>query len=287
MVKTKNKSTQHPLVITGYVLFALLVISVLLSTTIPFGRMLFDPRVLHNNVALITIALTVGAILPVLVGYIIGDHSVRSKSRLSHHFNGVLFGLLAYWLMMLLSVFVLIPSELPIGYNAKIILINLVPSLGVTIATTILAIAHVRSRVVKQDILDYKPFSVMLITSILVLPVWSLVHDIVTNSVGYYSFLSPAIIVVLGLIAYASLRKTSLASYSKVVWSAVAVSVAFMTAYVVSQLVYAIAMYIDARPTMESQLVVSAVGLALALAGWIFYWSKQVKLLRNSSRSNP
>lgn len=280
MVKTKKTNPHSPLVITGYILFALLIVAVLLSTTIPFGRMLFDPRVLRNNVAVITVALTVGAILPVFVGYMIGDHSVKSKSRLSHHFSGILFGLLAYWLMTLMSVLVLIPNELSMGYNARIILINLIPSIGVAIITTILAIAHVRSRQAKHDILEYKPFSVVLISSIAVLPIWSLVNNIVTNSVNLYTFVSPAIIIGLGLVSYVSLRKTRLSKYGRLTWSVISISVAFVAIYVTSQLVDTVATYIDARPTMESQLIVSGIGLILALAGWIFYWSKQVKSLR-------
>jgi len=280
MVKTKKTNPHSPLVITGYILFALLIVAVLLSTTIPFGRMLFDPRVLRNNVAVITVALTVGAILPVFVGYMIGDHSVKSKSRLSHHFSGILFGLLAYWLMTLMSVLVLIPNELSMGYNARIILINLIPSIGVAFITTILAIAHVRSRQAKHDVLEYKPFSVVLISSIAVLPIWSLVNNIVTNSVNLYTFVSPAIIIGLGLVSYVSLRKTRLNKYGQLAWSAISISVAFVAIYVTSQLVDTVATYIDARPTMESQLIVSGIGLILALAGWIFYWSKQVKSLR-------
>jgi len=280
MVKTKKTNPHSPLVITGYILFALLIVAVLLSTTIPFGRMLFDPRVLRNNVAVITVALTVGAILPVFVGYMIGDHSVKSKSRLSHHFSGILFGLLAYWLMTLMSVLVLIPNELSMGYNARIILINLIPSIGVAFITTILAIAHVRSRQAKHDVLEYKPFSVVLISSIAVLPIWSLVNNIVTNSVNLYTFVSPAIIIGLGLVSYVSLRKTRLSKYGRLTWSAISISVAFVAIYVTSQLVDTVATYIDARPTMESQLIVSGIGLILALAGWIFYWSKQVKSLR-------
>jgi len=280
MVKTKKTNPHSPLVITGYILFALLIVAVLLSTTIPFGRMLFDPRVLRNNVAVITVALTVGAILPVFVGYMIGDHSVKSKSRLSHHFSGILFGLLAYWLMTLMSVLVLIPNELSMGYNARIILINLIPSIGVAFITTILAIAHVRSRQAKHDVLEYKPFSVVLISSIAVLPIWSLVNNIVTNSVNLYTFVSPTIIIGLGLVSYVSLRKTRLNKYGQLAWSAISISVAFVAIYVTSQLVDTVATYIDARPTMESQLIVSGIGLILALAGWIFYWSKQVKSLR-------
>jgi len=280
MVKTKKTNPHSPLVITGYILFALLIVAVLLSTTIPFGRMLFDPRVLRNNVAVITVALTVGAILPVFVGYMIGDHSVKSKSRLSHHFSGILFGLLAYWLMTLMSVLVLIPNELSMGYNARIILINLIPSIGVAFITTILAIAHVRSRQAKHDVLEYKPFSVVLISSIAVLPIWSLVNNIVTNSVNLYTFVSPAIIIGLGLVSYVSLRKTRLSKYGRLTWSVISISVAFVAIYVTSQLVDTVATYIDARPTMESQLIVSGIGLILALAGWIFYWSKQVKSLR-------
>jgi len=278
MVKAKKNTVHLPLVVTGFILFILLVITVLASTTIPFGRMLFDPRVLHVNVAVTALALTVGAILPVLLGYIIGDHAIKSKSKLSHYFNGILFGLLAYWLMSL-SIFITLPRELMESHNTWIVLVNVLPGLGVAIIASILAVAHVRSRQAKQDIIEYKPFAAVLIGSMVVVPVWSLVSSIVTNTMGIYSFVSLATIAALGLVSYVSLRKTRLTTYKKILWSAVSLSVIFVTAYVSSQLVYTVAVYIDPQPTMESQAMVSGLGFVLAVVGWAIYWTKQVKTL--------
>ena len=280
MVKATKKNVHAPLITIGYLLFSLLIVATLLSTTIPFGRMLFDPRVLHFNVAVSAIALTIGAILPALLGYIIGSQSVKSRSKASHHFSGILFGLLGYWLMTSWAMLIMIPSELFSDQNVRITLINLLPGICVAIITTILAVAHVRSRQAKQDVLEYKPFSVLLIASILVMPLWSLVNNIATNSINVYSFVSLAIVVVLGAISYVSLRKVKLSRYSKMVWSAVSVSIAFVAMYVSFQLVYSIATYLNATPTMETQSVVSGVGFILGLVGWIVYWSKQVRTLR-------
>ena len=278
MAKTKN--TLHvPLVVTGYILFGLLVVATLLSTTIPFGRILFDPRSLHLNVAVMMIALTVGAILPVLIGYLIGDHAVKGKSRLSHHFNGVLFGLLAYWLIML-SVFIPIPNELVRDFNTRTIVVNLVPSICIAIVTIVLAIAHVRSRQAKQDVLDYKPFSVLLIAAIGAIPLLSFINNIATNSVNIYTFVSPLAIIVLGVISYVTLLKARLSVYSRVVWAAVSLSVLFIAVYVSFQLVNSIATYLEPRPTMESQSLETWGAFILALVGWGIYWAKQVKVLR-------
>ena len=83
MIKTKKKNIHAPLVITGYVLFALLVIATLASTTIPFGLLLFNPKVMHVNVAVFLVAFTVGTLLPVVLGYIVGDHSIKTKNKLT------------------------------------------------------------------------------------------------------------------------------------------------------------------------------------------------------------
>ena len=280
MAKAKNNLVHLPLVATGYILFILLVVATLLSTTIPLGAMLFDSRVLHFNVAVSAVALTIGSILPVLLGYIIGSHAIKSKGALSHHFNGILFGLLGYWLMTVLAMLVIVPEGLFTDFRTRILLLNLLPGILVAILTTILAVAHVRSRQAKQDVLEYKPFSAILIASIVALPVWSLVNNIVTNTVGMYSFISLAIVIVLGAVSYASLRKTRLSSHRKVLWSAVSVSVIFVMTYVSSQFVSAISSYLLPYPTMEAQSIVSGVGFALALAGWVIYWSKQVKVLK-------
>ncbi len=280
MVKTIKPNPHLPLLVTGYILFSLLVLTTLLSTTIPFGRMLFDPRVLHDNVAIIAISLTIGAILPALVGYSIGSQSVKTKSKSSHHFNGVLLGMLGYWLMVYWAVFIPIPETLFNDQNIRIVIVNLLPIIDVAIVTTIITIMHIRSRKAKQDILDYWPFSVFLIASILVLPLWTLVNNIATNTISYFSFFSIAIVVVLGFISYLSLRKTRLSTYRKLLWATVSISIALISMDVSDQLVNAIGVYLQPYSTAETQLNGSLVGYGVALIGWVIYWSKQARVLR-------
>lgn len=244
--------------------------------------MLFDPRILHYNVALFAISLTVGALLPALVGYTIGDHAVKSKGKLRHHFNGILFGLLAYGIMMLVAVLT------PIGLFAadpkmRIVLLNILPSIGVAIITTILAVAHVRSRKAARDILDYKPYSILLIAVTLALPVWQLVDSIVMNRVDGYSFEWLIVAIVFGVISYLSLRKVGISGYNKFTWSAVSVSVLFVASFIMPQLLFAVTNYLQMNLLAEGQNVVYVTSLLLALVGWFVYWVTQVRLLRRNT----
>ena len=280
MVKTKKLNLQYPLVITGYVLYALLVVAVLLSTTIPFGRMLLDPRTLHQNVALFTVALTLGALLPALLGYLIGDWSVRSKSKISHHFNGVLFGLLSFWTMSIFALYVSIPSKYFAGVpGVHVVLTNLLPCIAVAIVTTVLSIAHLRSSYAKRDILEYKPYSLVLIGSIVLLLVWPLINNIFTQSVSVYTFVPLIILVVVGAVSYAMLRNSKLNVSTKLTWSAISISVAYVMLFVSSQFVTGLSFYIEDRQSMQFQAIVNSVGWILALIGWIIYWHVQAKSL--------
>ncbi len=281
MTKTKKTNIHLPLVVTGYVMFSLLVIGTLISTTIPFGIILFHPKVLHYNVAVMLIAFTVGALLPVLLGYVIGGHSVKTKSKLNHHFTGMLFGLLSYWIMILLSVFITLPAEFSQdNRNASLVIMNLLPSVGVAVIASILAVGHVRSRHAKKDIIGYRPFSALLMASIVGLSLWSLIQNVMTNSVSVYSFVPLVIVAVIGLVTYATLRKVELNKYDKVAWVAVSISVLFVAMFVSPQFVFAISNYLLPRSTMETQILESVAAYGFALAGWIVYWSKQVKALR-------
>jgi len=283
MAKTKKISMYSPLVVTGYILFSLIVIETLISTTIPLGILLFNPGVLHFNVVVILIGLTVGAILPVLLGFIIGDHAIKNKNKLSHHFAGMSFGLLAYWIMTLMAVSIIttLPNEfLKDDYNARFILTSLLPGIGVALITAILSVAHMRSRHATQDVLMYKPFYVLLIASIAMLPVWSLTQNVMSNSLDVYSFVGLILIFASGIISYATLRKAKLSSREKIVWSAVSISILFICMYTFELLVSSVSNYILRTPTMEMMSLVSWLGFALALVGWSLYWFKQVKTLR-------
>jgi len=281
MAKTKKKNARLPLVITGYVLFGLLVVSVVLSTTIPFGLILMNPYSIKSNVIIMMLALTLGAILPVLAGYFIGDQSVKSKSKMSHHFNGVLFGLLAYWVMILFGAFVIIPPQLFPDNNVRLIFMNLLPCIVIGVVAAGLAIAHVRSGKAKQDVLEYKPFSITLVVCIAAIPILSLVDSIVANSLNVYSFVSLGLVTLFGLISYASLRRARLDAFKRITWTAVSVSVLFLTIFICNLLESGITSYLIPYSTMESQMVAAGVAMLCAVAGWCVYWVLQVKALRD------
>jgi hypothetical protein len=280
MVKTKNNTIHLPLVVTGYILFGLLAITTFISTTIPFGILLLNPYVIHDNVAVTVAALTLGAVLPVLAGYIIGGRAVRSKNSLSHHFNGMLFGLLGYWVMTFVGLFVIPAEFLMEDFKARLIVMNVVPAVLVAVVSAVLAIWHVRSHQSSKDVIEFKPFSVVLIVALLALPVWTLVLNVLSGSINGYSVVSLAAPVLIGAIVLFTLRKTRLSRYQKVVWTAISLSVAFVMSYVFSQLTHTFASHLGVAPTVEAQTGVGIVGTALAIGGWIIYWRIQVKSLR-------
>lgn len=281
MVNTKKKNVHVPLVITGYILFVLFVIAVILSIIIPFGKMLLDPRVLHFNVALFTVALTIGSLLPVVLGYLVGDRSVKSKSRLSHHFNGILFGLLAYWVMMLLTSLVAVSTNLmKVPFNTNLIVVNTLPTIGVVVILAILSIAHVRSRQSRLDLIEFKPYFVVLVISIILMQLWSLLgNGMYGGAIEFSSFLPCIATIVLWIVSYITLRKTRLSSSQKNAWSAVSVSVLSASIFVVFQLTLGMSYYIEPTPSMEFQSALNWVAWIIGLLGWVIYWRMQTKRL--------
>lgn len=284
--KTTALSAYRPLVITGYTLFALLLVSVIFSTIIPFGTILFRPEnVQRFNVGLFLITLTIGALLPTILGYSIGDRAIKTKHRMSHHFNGMLFGLLAFWIMITpMSLSGDLLAEFP---NVRLIVQNLIPSIAVVIVTSLLAIAHARSRQAQYDLIEYKPFSITLIVAILSLPIAS-IRLYISSDVDTSTVLPFVIPLVLGLISYATLWRSNLTQLGKITWAAVSVSVGFVASYILGQLIPSVAFFFNTTPSAEEQMIISNVSLMVACIGWAIYWVMQVRVLsKKQHRAAP
>lgn len=278
---TGTKSTSYtPLVTIGYILYGTLVVSVILSTVLPWGQLLASPHVIRYNVILSLVALTVGALLPGVVGYFVGNETIKSKDKLSHHFNGILFGLLAYWVMTIISIFVSVPYDLP--QNVRMILTNLVPSLGVAVVSVPIAIAHVRGRQAKHDVIAYKPYGIALVGSIALLLCVMLAIDVHFHGLNWLSGVSVFMTLGIGALSYATLRKSSLDIYSKVCWSAVSVSVISVAMFVASMLSTGVSDYITTTQSMEYQIAGIAIAWVFGLAAWAAYWWRQVRSLSRS-----
>lgn len=280
MAKTKKGNAHIPLVAAGYSLFGLLIVATLFSTVIPFGTILTNPNSIKLNVTVALIALTVGAILPVLVGYLLGEKSIVSKRKVQHHFNGMAFGLLAYWLMTLIGMVGWMPV-LP-DQNTSLMLASIVPSVIIAIIATLLAILHAKSRQAKYDVLQYTPFVVVLLVCIVALPVSSIVSTIATYGVQWYAFFTLVIVLAVAAISYATLTRARLKTIARVGWTAISVSVLFVTIYVGILLESGIASYFLPYPTMGAQLLGNSIATGIAVVAWVVYWSLQVRALKNA-----
>ncbi|MDQ5982326.1 MAG: hypothetical protein QG549_323 [Patescibacteria group bacterium] len=147
-------------ILFGYVLFGLSLVSLTLYTVIPFGSLLFTPAVQHFNIAIILGSLVAGALLPTLLAYILGDKSTRTKSKLDHHFNGVLFAITAYWLS---NLFVIVNSDfvrdiqnnfpLPIAT-----IINAWPIFAVVLILAVTAIILSKNNNKRITLLELRPY---------------------------------------------------------------------------------------------------------------------------------
>jgi len=283
MAKTKSNKIHAPLVVTGYSLFVLLLVSVFFSTTLPWTSILSHPNSIKIHAAVAMISLTIGALLPVVVGYIIGDHSAKSKSKLSHHFNGMLFGLFAYWCMVLTTVFITVPTQLFPDTNARLVLVNVLPGIFVAIVASVIAGMHVRSKQATLDVLEYRPFVLVFVASIIAMPLLGVINNIVTNSVTVFTFFTPFTALLFGLISYVTLNTSKLSSLQKSAWSAVSLSVLFVAVYVMNLFESAVMGYLW-QPSTDVQTIGDWVAFSVALAGWILYWTYQVKALQGTKK---
>lgn len=94
------KKQQKITIIFGYSLFLSLILALVTSFILPWSDVIFNTT--DNNIQSLLFAaiLIAGALLPTLTSYFIGDKS-GATNHTQHHYNGILFGVLAYWVALL------------------------------------------------------------------------------------------------------------------------------------------------------------------------------------------
>jgi hypothetical protein len=166
MIKHKNSLNVHEKITTifGYGLFALTVILFLITQVIPFGLSFQYPDVLYTRITMMVLMFALSAILPALVSYFIGDKATHAKNKSLHRYNGVLFGVAAYWAAMLFNWIgfstVWVASSTPL-------VVDIIISVILTITLmAVVAIAYTKNQKHKASVLQYRPFQIVLITSV-------------------------------------------------------------------------------------------------------------------------
>ncbi len=170
----RNDMLQKTTILFGYTLFVLLVLGTMFSTVVPFGVLAFQPHVRHINVLVTLLTLTISALLPLILAYIVGDKTTRTKNAKAHHLNGILLGFLAYWL----SVFIgLVGSDVTVDIRQAVseplasVLICW-PVVLTLLITIWVALNHTLRRT--GTLLEYGPYQALLIVSAIVASAYAL-----------------------------------------------------------------------------------------------------------------
>jgi len=186
------------------------------------------------NVTVFLVSLVVSALLPALIAYGVGGASTKSKNRRLHHYNGVIFGLLAFWINILFGMlnadfmntfYVTLPTPVntAVGFMAPVVVS--------AVAVGVLAYYYHRGNGKQVDLAEYRPFQLSLIglvvTFVMVIPFQQFIN-------GYWS---SVVIIEIGLllIAYICLMKMHLSVLQKLTLAAIGTTLAFITQYVASQ----------------------------------------------------
>lgn len=224
----------------GYSLFALLLLALVLSTILPFGSMLFNPATKHFTVAVILVSLVAGAVLPALISYFIGDRSTRSKSLIDHQFNGVLFGIAAYWV----SYFFILINSSNIESLRKLFTEPLIPVIsGWPILATILVMSAIAMRYASQrkrqaSLLESRLYQLVLFGGIIAVLAYALIYSSRSGSDSFVASLLENLVtpIVFFGIACAALLGRGVKKSSRLTLAAIALSLSYIASSVDGQL---------------------------------------------------
>lgn len=269
--KTTAKSKQNvnkkhsTTVIFGYGLFLLTVLSLISWTVIPLGSVLTSPTVRHFNIIVLIISFVAAAILPALGSYILGDRATHIKNTVLHHYNGVLFGIAAYWIASALNFIgytqLLHVGNLPIPF--PIIVATAVPIILTVAVMAFVAITYAKKQKNKSSVLEHHPYQIVLIGSIAALYVSIAMNSNFNTDDNLWTNILPfAFPVVLTFVSYKILAKYHTSRLAGFTDAVAAMSLGYIT---LSSIMSFIA-YLDLHLS-----VTLAYSYVLTLAVWTVY----------------
>lgn len=260
----KTTRLQQTTIIFGYALFSLMLLAIILFTVIPFGK-LFSTAVKPENVAYLLVSFVIGGLMPVFLAYVFGDRATHVKNKSSHHFNGVLFGVASYWTYgLFMNIHYRIPSPFSDGYDALAAhLYGLIPVAATLLVMGFVAIGYAKHQGKRQSVLEYKPYVAVLVGSF-VLSLASAALYVQSDISTAVAFISVGLFVPLlvAVIGYVVLGKLGMKKTSRAAMAVVAMTVAYVSATLVSQYTAAILQYGGAE---------GVIGLFIGVVAWIAF----------------
>jgi hypothetical protein len=269
----KSTDTQKKVTIAfGYSLFAITIITLIIFTIIPFGGLAFDPHTInHTNTIILLITLVAGAIGPTLISYFLGDRATHIRNKTSHHYNGVLFGIAAYWMTLFFD-FTSIGTGIFSGImqdNSLFfpIVNNAWPIVTTSIIMIIVALTYAKHQKNKSSVLEHRPYRIVLIGSFVAFIGFLLIGYASQNFnsddtlLSVLSLLTPIIITI---VAFAVLKSQSSKSV-RLATSIVVMSIGAIASSLAGQIISSVV-----SPYYTSVMFVSqAIGIVVSL---LFLW---------------
>jgi hypothetical protein len=224
-------------ILFGYGLFALFLIVLVQTLIYPWVSTLFYPKAEHFSIVIFMLSLITGAVLPTLLSYLLGDRATHSKSKLIHHFNGILFGIAAFWISLCINYFgadviTWLRSALPESW-AVILHASWQIAIPVIIMG-IVAFTYARHQKKKSSVIEHRPYQIVLFGSFVISAISVLANAHDPSALYFTVFLTIGIPVVLTALSYGALLNLSISKLTRLTLSVVSMSFAFIAFYITS-----------------------------------------------------
>lgn len=189
----------------------------------------------HLNILVFTASLIAGAVLPTLLSYFIGDRLTHSKNKLVHHFDGVLFGIAAFWISLFIGYF----STDAITWLRSIFpdtfahVMNSAWQIAVpALIMTMTAYAYTHQRKSKSSLIEFRPYQMVLFSSITLFGISVLVGAFDPSALFITVLLTIVMPLFLTALSYVALFKLPFSQSSRLTLSVLSMSFAYTAFYV-------------------------------------------------------
>ncbi len=263
----------------GYGLFLLTLIA-LVASTLPLFTLYANPLWQEFDITLLLVSFAFTSLAPPLVGYLAGDAATRGTSRLVHHYNGVLFGVLGVWLWLTFATLTnIFQWTVAVDSNFQYSLLTMAPAIASALVTTVLGVAYARSTRHQRTLIDYKPYRLTLFASVVGIIAALGVSSLFSLQYGsniYMTFLINVVIPLLFVLiatlgGYWILGKKTGTEGERVVYSLVASGFGIVSVILIGQFAVSMAPHL---------YEIIGYGYILVLLVWVMY----LYLLRRASR---
>jgi len=258
-----NQDTRKTTIIFGYSLFAAAIATLIIGTILPWTTLIFNPTTIKLNVLTTLFVFITAAIVPFLAAYIIGDKSTRVKNKTTHHYNGVLFGVLTYWISLFFSSIgslTLNPIREAIPQYWISTIVGSWPILATVLTVAIIAIAyHAHPQRTAGSVLQYRPYQLVLLVS-LIAP-FALTLPQISSSYLLYTIINITVPFLFVGISYLVLKRAQVSRRARLAHAIVAVTFGILALQFTAQL----------TSLFQYNTLISYVMTAAGAAVWVLY----------------